>query len=61
MDHADLIHGFHELYSANAEYLKKQSTESPRDLQEQLGLKLDSAKEAVSVLVIDSVNQPSPN
>ena len=30
-------------------------------LQEQLGLKLESAKEAVPVLVIDSVNQPSPN
>jgi uncharacterized protein (TIGR03435 family) len=30
-------------------------------LQEQLGLKLESGKEAVPVLVIDSVNQPSPN
>ena len=30
-------------------------------LQEQLGLKLESTKEAVPVLVIDSVNQPSPN
>jgi bla regulator protein BlaR1 len=30
-------------------------------LQEQLGLKLESTKEAVAVLVIDSVNQPSPN
>ena len=30
-------------------------------LQEQLGLKLESTKETVSVLVIDSVNQPSPN
>jgi uncharacterized protein (TIGR03435 family) len=30
-------------------------------LQEQLGLKLESAQKAVSVLVIDSVNQPSPN
>jgi uncharacterized protein (TIGR03435 family) len=30
-------------------------------LQEQLGLKLESTKEAVPVLVIDSVNQPSEN
>jgi uncharacterized protein (TIGR03435 family) len=30
-------------------------------LQEQLGLKLESTKETVSVLVIDSVNRPSPN
>jgi uncharacterized protein (TIGR03435 family) len=30
-------------------------------LQEQLGLKLESMKEAVPVLVIDSVNQPSSN
>lgn len=30
-------------------------------LQEQLGLRLESANETVSVLVIDSVNQPSPN
>jgi bla regulator protein BlaR1 len=30
-------------------------------LQEQLGLKLESANETVSVLVIDSVSQPSPN
>ena len=30
-------------------------------LQEQLGLKLESTKETVPVLVIDSVNQPSPN
>lgn len=30
-------------------------------LQEQLGLKLESTNETVSVLVIDSVNQPSPN
>ncbi|HKE86942.1 MAG TPA: M56 family metallopeptidase [Vicinamibacterales bacterium] len=30
-------------------------------LQEQLGLKLESTRETISVLVIDSVNQPSPN
>jgi uncharacterized protein (TIGR03435 family) len=30
-------------------------------LQEQLGLKLESTKETMPVLVIDSVNQPSPN
>jgi len=30
-------------------------------LQEQLGLKLESAKEPVPVLVIDGVNQPSPD
>jgi uncharacterized protein (TIGR03435 family) len=30
-------------------------------LQEQLGLRLESTKEAVSVLVIDSVSPPSPN
>lgn len=30
-------------------------------LQEQLGLRLESANETVSVLVLDSVNQPSPN
>jgi len=30
-------------------------------LQEQLGLKLESTKEAAAVLVIGSVNQPSPN
>ena len=30
-------------------------------LQEQLGLKLESMRETVPVLVIDSVNQPSPN
>jgi bla regulator protein blaR1 len=30
-------------------------------LQEQLGLKLESTRETVHVLVIDSVNQPSPN
>jgi uncharacterized protein (TIGR03435 family) len=30
-------------------------------LQEQLGLKLESAQEAVSVLIIDSVNRPSPD
>jgi uncharacterized protein (TIGR03435 family) len=30
-------------------------------LQEQLGLRLESTKETVAVLVIDSVNQPSPN
>jgi uncharacterized protein (TIGR03435 family) len=30
-------------------------------LQEQLGLKLESAKEPVAVLVIDSVNQPAAN
>jgi uncharacterized protein (TIGR03435 family) len=30
-------------------------------LQEQLGLKLESTRETVTVLVIDSVNQPSPN
>jgi uncharacterized protein (TIGR03435 family) len=30
-------------------------------LQEQLGLRLESTKETVSVLVIESVNQPSPN
>jgi uncharacterized protein (TIGR03435 family) len=30
-------------------------------LQEQLGLKLESTSETVSVLVVDSVNQPSPN
>ena len=30
-------------------------------LQEQLGLKLESTKETIAVLVIDSVNQPSPN
>jgi uncharacterized protein (TIGR03435 family) len=30
-------------------------------LQEQLGLKLESTKDTVSVLVIDRVNQPSPN
>ena len=30
-------------------------------LQEQLGLKLESTKETIPVLVIDSVNQPSPN
>jgi uncharacterized protein (TIGR03435 family) len=30
-------------------------------LQEQLGLKLESTKEAVPVLAIDSVNQPSEN
>ncbi len=30
-------------------------------LQEHLGLRLESANETVSVLVIDSVNQPSPN
>jgi bla regulator protein BlaR1 len=30
-------------------------------LQEQLGLKLESARETIPVLVIDSVNQPSPN
>jgi uncharacterized protein (TIGR03435 family) len=30
-------------------------------LQEQLGLKLESTNGTVSVLVIDSVNQPSPN
>ena len=30
-------------------------------LQEQLGLKLESTKETIEVLVIDSVNQPSPN
>ena len=29
-------------------------------LQEQLGLKLESGKETLPVLVIDSVNQPSP-
>ena len=30
-------------------------------LQEQLGLKLESAKETLPVLVIDSASQPSPN
>jgi bla regulator protein BlaR1 len=30
-------------------------------LQEQLGLKLESTRETIAVLVIDSVNQPSPN
>ncbi len=30
-------------------------------LQEQLALKLESTSETVSVLVVDSVNQPSPN
>ena len=30
-------------------------------LQEQLGLRLESTKETIAVLVIDSVNQPSPN
>jgi uncharacterized protein (TIGR03435 family) len=30
-------------------------------LQEQLGLKLESTRETVSILVIDGVNQPSPN
>ena len=30
-------------------------------LQEQLGLKLESTRETVPVLVVDSVNQPSPN
>ena len=30
-------------------------------LQEQLGLRLESTRETVPVLVIDSVNQPSPN
>ena len=30
-------------------------------LQEQLGLKLESTKETIGVLVIDSVSQPSPN
>ena len=30
-------------------------------LQEQLGLKLESTRETMPVLVIDSVNQPSPN
>jgi bla regulator protein blaR1 len=30
-------------------------------LQEQLGLKLESTRETVPVLVIDSVNQPTPN
>lgn len=30
-------------------------------LQEQLGLKLESTRGTISVLVIDSVNQPSPN
>jgi uncharacterized protein (TIGR03435 family) len=30
-------------------------------LQEQLGLRMESAEEAVPVLVIDGVNQPSPN
>ena len=30
-------------------------------LQEQLGLKLESTKETISVLVIDSASQPSPN
>jgi uncharacterized protein (TIGR03435 family) len=30
-------------------------------IQEQLGLKLESAKEPVPVLVIDHVDQPSPN
>jgi uncharacterized protein (TIGR03435 family) len=30
-------------------------------LQEQLGLKLESTKKVVPVLVIDSVNQPSEN
>jgi uncharacterized protein (TIGR03435 family) len=30
-------------------------------LQEQLGLKLESTKETIAVLVIDSVNQPTPN
>ena len=30
-------------------------------LQEQLGLKLESTRETIPVLVIDSVNQPSPN
>jgi bla regulator protein blaR1 len=30
-------------------------------LREQLGLRLESTKETITVLVIDSVNQPSPN
>jgi uncharacterized protein (TIGR03435 family) len=30
-------------------------------LQEQLGLKLESTRETLPVLVIDGVNQPSPN
>jgi uncharacterized protein (TIGR03435 family) len=30
-------------------------------LQEQLGLKLESTKEVIPVLVIDSVSQPSPD
>ena len=30
-------------------------------LQEQLGLRLESTKETIAVLVIDSVNQASPN
>ena len=30
-------------------------------IQEQLGLKMESGKEALPVLVIESVNQPSPD